>query len=273
MTPKEYLQKARGLIEKKGRLTPTQIYEELGQPPEGYRLKADGSGSVSIESREKRAGRRSKATEKRSKFDVTSTPIAGYEAKKLKQQSSEVRAQAEMFGLEPTQIEHLADQVDAEGLTAGAPGDPTNLLQVQQSEARYKDQIKLVVGRENAVTLNPAEESLRVIPKKFFDPIADPSTLPGIDIPIDTPVKEVQKTLSQIEFKGGKIVLKALPFVGAAAGIISAGEVPVVGDVVQAEPVAGGNTSLKTEDMQTGGDAYLSGSILLSVIAVQGCLS
>lgn len=261
MTPKEYLQKARSLIEKKGRLKPTEIYKELGQPPEGYRLKSDGRGSVSIESREKRAGRRSRATEKRSKFDVTSTPIAGYEAKKLKQQSSEVSAQAEMFGLEPTQIEHLADQADVEGLTAGAPGDPINLQQVRQSEARYKDQLKLAVGKKNAVTLNPAEESLRVIPKKFFDPLADPSTLPGIDIPVGTPIKDVQKSISQIEIRGGKAVLKALPIVGAAAGIISAGEafaagdvregtarsleavageVPVIGDVFQSEPVAGG---------------------------------
>ena len=265
MTPEKYLQKARNLIKEKGRLTPTEIYTELGDPPKGYRLKSDGRGSVSIETRESRAGRRSRATAKRSKFDVASTPLAGYEAKKIKEQRSQVSAQAEMFGLEPTQIEHLADQADVVDLTAGAPGDPTNLLQVRQSEARYKDQVKLAVGKENAVTLNPSEETLRVIPKKFFDPIADPSTLPGVDIPIGTPIEDVRKTVTQVDFKGGGARLKgagsALPLIGVAAGVLSAGqafaagdiqegvartaetvagEIPIAGDIVQSEPVAGG---------------------------------
>ena len=198
-------------------------------------------------------------TRRRTAFDQPSTEMAGYEAKQLKRQSTEVSARAEMFGLEPSQIEHLADQVDVEGLTVGAPGDPTNLMQVRQSEARYKDLVKLAVGKENAVTINPAEESLRVIPRKFFDPLADPATLPGVDIPIGTKVEEVQRLTAR--FKGGKALLNALPLLGLGAGIVSAGaqaqagemkgaaatlaetavgEVPVVGDIFQAEPVAGG---------------------------------
>lgn len=198
-------------------------------------------------------------TRRRASFDQPSTEVAGYEAKQLKKQRTRVSAQAEMFGLEPTQIEHLADQVDVKGLTAGAPGDPTNLLQVRQSEARYKDLVKLAVGKENAVTINPAEESLRVIPRKFFDPLADPSTLPGIDVAIGTKIEDVKNLV--LQFNGGKAVLQVLPLVGLGAAVVTAGgqamagertaagatlaeaavgEVPVVGDVLQSEPVAGG---------------------------------
>lgn len=205
---------------------------------------------------------------RRAKFDQPSTELAGYEAKKLKQQSTAVSAQAEMFGLEPTQIEHLADQADVQALTAGAGGDPTNLAQVRQSEARFKDKVKLAVGNEYGVTLNPAQESVKVIPKKYFDPIADPNTLPGVDIPIG----------SDFEIVGGSVKLRAarkaaglLPFAGAIAGGIVAGgqaiageteaakvtafetivgEVPAVGDIFTADPVAVGTGGQERTQME-----------------------
>ncbi len=148
---------------------------------------------------------------RRAKFDQPSTELAGYESKQLKQQSTAVSAQAEMFGLEPTQIEHLADQADIQALTSGAGGDPTNLQQVRQSEARFKDRVKQIVGNDYGVTLNPAEESVKVIPKKFFDPIADPNILPGVDIPIG----------SKFSFKGGAVkFLSKVPMLG---GVVAAG--------------------------------------------------
>lgn len=72
---------------------------------------------------------------------------------------------------------------------------------------------------------------------------------------------KIQSYKQLLDFKGGKAVLKSLPIAGAVVGIISAGEafaagdvregaarsletvageVPIVGDIVQSEPVAGG---------------------------------
>ena len=121
---------------------------------------------------------------RRARFDQPSTEMVGYEAKRLQQESTRISAEAEMFGLEPTQIEHLADQDDSRAMTSGAPGDPTNKLIVTQSEARLKDTVKQAAGSDFATTINPSTESIRVIPKQNFDPIADPATLPGIDISI-----------------------------------------------------------------------------------------
>ena len=168
---------------------------------------------------------------RRAKFDQPSTELAGYEAKQLKQQSTAVSAQAEMFGLEPTQIEHLADQADIQTLTSGSGGDPTNLQQVRQSEARFKDRVKQIVGNDYGVTLNPAQESVKVIPKKFFDPIADPNTLPGVDIPIG----------SKLDFgRGAARLLSKAPFLGgvvAGAATLASGGSPAqaLGAAVEAE--------------------------------------
>lgn len=73
MTSEEYLRKAKKLIEEKGKLTPTEIYAELGSPPEGYRLKSDGRGSVSIETKTARAARRAKAETERKAAATTQT--------------------------------------------------------------------------------------------------------------------------------------------------------------------------------------------------------
>ena len=133
---------------------------------------------------------------RRASFDRPSTEMAGYEAKQLQQESTRISAEAEMFGLEPTQIEHLADQEDVRNLTAGSGGDPTNKAIVTQTEARFKDKVKQLAPRGYAVTLNPTTDSVRVIESKFFDPIADPSTLPGIDIPIGS---DIEKGLAKIK--------------------------------------------------------------------------
>ena len=57
---------------------------------------------------------------RRTSFDQPSTELAGYEAKQLTRQVSDLNTQAEMFGVERSQLEHLADQDDARFITAGA---------------------------------------------------------------------------------------------------------------------------------------------------------
>ena len=58
---RQYRDAARAYVKENGRHTPTQLYEILGPPPDGFRLKADGRGSVSIDSFDKRRARRTRA--------------------------------------------------------------------------------------------------------------------------------------------------------------------------------------------------------------------
>jgi len=155
---------------------------------------------------------------RRAKFDQPSTEMAGYEAKRLQQESTRISAEAEMFGLEPTQIEHLADQEDVRNLTAGSGGDPTNKAIVKQTEARFKDRVKQLAPRGYSVTLNPTTDSVRVISNKFFDPIADPTTLPGVDIPIGSNIEEGLAKLNYLKPVGGSIRFQRRAAMAAAAG-------------------------------------------------------
>jgi len=190
-------------------LTWTQAANQAGFPGEwtSYKGKA-----------KPRTGDARGQARRRAKFDQPSTEIAGYEAKRLQQESTRISAEAEMFGLEPTQIEHLADQEDVRNLTAGSGGDPTNKAIVRQTEARFKDRVKQLAPRGYAVTLNPATESVRVISNKFFDPIADPATLPGVDIPIGSNIDEGLAKLNRVKVVDGGIRFQRRAAMAAAAG-------------------------------------------------------
>ena len=156
-------------------LSRQKLIKKLGQPP--GRITGNGKGGW-----KKRTGDKKGQRQRRASFDTTSTPVAAYEAKKLDQTSKRISDEASMFGLEPTQIEHILDQSDSKFITEGAAGDPSNKLTVPQSAARFKDKVKLAVDDSFAVTINPTENSIKIVPVQFFDPIVDPAELPGIDI-------------------------------------------------------------------------------------------
>ena len=129
-----------------------------------------------------RTGDKAGQASKRRKFDTNSTDLAKELANQLNSTKKQINGEASLYEVEPTQMEHLAHQDDAKAMTSGAPGDPDNKLIVKESDARFKDKVKQAVGNDYSVTNNPAEESVKVVENKFFDPIADPNTLPGKDI-------------------------------------------------------------------------------------------
>ena len=156
----------------------------------------------------------------RNNFDTTSTPIAHYESKQLSKTSSSLTREAKMFGLEGTRIEHLADQDDAKHMTAGAPGDPTNKAIVKASDAEFKNEVKRRLGKNYAVTLNAAEESVKAVPKKYYSSIADPNTLPGYNLRnLDDLAKLVARTSRKTMFGSvAGVLLGFLPEIDEITG-------------------------------------------------------
>ena len=171
---------------------------------------------------------------RRAKFDQPSTEMAGYESKRLQQEVARLNAEAEMYGLEPYQIEHLLDQSDAKSIQQGSSGDPTNKVIVTQTAARFKDRVKQNVPPGYTVTLNPTTESVRVVPDKFFDPVADPDTLPGVDVPVGSDISNLKNNLSATR---GSISFKRGALTGLAAGGIAA--LGPLGTAVSAAETAG----------------------------------
>ena len=176
---------------------------------------------------------------KRRKFDTTSTDLAAKEAKQLESTKQRINREAALYGLEPSQIEHIADQDDAQAMTSGAPGDPDNKLIVSESDARFKDKVKQAVGKDYAAVNNPLKESIKVISKKYFDPIANPDTLPGVDVRNDADLeavllssfmqskawKEGANAMREVVTKAGERTAKNLvPFAGTAFSADNTGQ-------------------------------------------------
>jgi hypothetical protein len=200
----------------------------------GYtgRWTSDGKGGV-----KQKSSTGGGQARRRRQFDRPSTDAASAEAKRLEQERLRINREAEMYGLEPTQIEHLADQSDSAAIKFGAAGDPSNKAIVRTSDARLKDLVKQKVGDDYAVTLDPSTESIKAIPKKYFDPLADPSTLPGKTI--RPGLVNAANFLGKAGVVGGIIAAGgqaiAGDFKGAAgtAADTAIGEIPVVGEALQ----------------------------------------
>lgn len=173
-----------------------ELIRQLGEPPGN--ITKNGKGGW-----KKRSGNRRGQAVRRRSFDTTSTPIASYEAKKLETQKKQINGEASMYGLEPMQTEHLADQNDAKNIQFGASGDPDNKLKVRQSDARFKDRVKQIAGDDYGVTVNSAEESVKVIPQKYFDTTADPNTLPGVDVRTDEDLNNLAENLKKLNGNNG----------------------------------------------------------------------
>ena len=172
-----------------------ELINQLGEPP--GKITKNGKGGW-----KKRSGNRRGQGVRRRSFDTTSTPLASYEAKKLDTSKKEINSKAAMYGLEPMQIEHLADQADSKNIQSGASGDPDNKLNVRQSDARFKDRVKQIVGNDYGVTVNPAEESVKVIPQKYYDQTADPNTLPGVEVKTDADLDNLPENLKKLNGNG-----------------------------------------------------------------------
>lgn len=195
-----------------------------------------------------RTGNQRGQAAKRRRFDSNSTNLAKKEANKLDSLKKKVNGEASLFGLEPTQMEHLADQDDAQAMTSGAPGDPDNKLIVKESDARFKDKVKQSVGKDYSVVNNPAEESVKVVKKKFFDPLADPNTLPGQDI---RNFKELQNFLEFIDVTEGRLadVAKGVSPRARFKGFPSSslGEsAPLGGNLIDTDPLGGNGLLMRT---------------------------
>lgn len=102
---RSYRSRARRLVINQGRMTPTQIYEKIGRPPEGVRLKADGKGNVTTEQVSNRRARRNRANAKRSADAKMSRPTLTPKEKKDKSKLEKQRTQERAEGKD-TEILH-----------------------------------------------------------------------------------------------------------------------------------------------------------------------
>lgn len=207
MSLQEWLRSANKLA-KEG-YSKEQVIEKLGEPL--GKITSNGKGGW-----KKRTGDRAGQRDRRAKFDTTSTPLAANGAKNLENKKKGINGKASMYGLEPMQTEHLYNQQSARKIEFGAAGDPDKKLLVKQSDARFKDAVERATKKTHEAVVNPAEEAIKAVPKKYFDPIADPNTLPG------TNLRNLEELAAFVRNGSGRSLLSAMPVVGLTAGGLEA---------------------------------------------------
>jgi hypothetical protein len=183
----------------KGQYGAAQMIRDWGYPkefgPEQFKIEFD-KGSVKRKDRSARQQHRGKADELRTKRDVTTTETAEAQRKALKaeiaKEAQSTLVQYGTGGAKPI-FEHNVQLSDPYWQTTDKPpGDPDNLsksdpfFEAQKTEfEKYNTQ----AGRPFVPTVNEITGELRVIPRQYFDSLADPSTLPGMDIALDAEPK------------------------------------------------------------------------------------
>ena len=216
MDAKEYRAKARAYVAKEGRKTPTEIYKAIGQPPTGYRLKADGRGSVTTESTTNRRGRKTRAESKRqealrlrppqTKEEENLRRRQNYKRTSIRQKGGSVvidhkidlsLLQSTVEGLPPEQAKARIEQLEKSyGPLGDRPqnrqiiGEYTNELKRQQTKA-VQSKLRSMEARQPSRKITPTPVNFgggtRLMFNAEFDPTPDPGTRRGGGVEVSDP--------------------------------------------------------------------------------------
>jgi len=206
----EYRKQARDLVAEKGRMTPTEIIKEIGNPPPGIRLKSDGRGSVTTEPIDKRRARREKAETKRSK---AVKPKTEGEAAYMRQVQRQARAQSQsteaqfVSGGRPSIAEHDVRV---------ASGGSSEFMSVSDPEFKlHKDKIEDAAyrkfGEKVVVDIDDVSGDVRLIPAQYHNKYQPTSQQPGIDIPMGTDIDKALNKFASTKFKPTRLIDRFTP--------------------------------------------------------------
>lgn len=209
------LNQAEAYRKKHGSLTGNSFY----RLPDGekIRIRSKDEGRLSAEN----VSTKDKADAKRKSFEQPSTDSAHKENSRIKNLNQTLNKEGKMMGLGGVRNEHIVDQFGADSFTAGSSGDPGNQIPVRESDALYKNKLAKWAAKNNfVVTLNPTTDSFRLIQQDNFDPLVDPTDLPGFDVAPETNLKQFE---SHVKLTNGGMRFKATG-IGALAGLVSSEE-------------------------------------------------
>ena len=258
---KTWIQEANRLLRENPELTKKEVETLLSKQGKDKPTGIESHGSRSFKKKTRSTGQR----QRRKAQEQVSTETASEYTKTQRRLMQEDLGIAEYAGLDKPFFEHKYSQDVSGLLEEGAPGD--YVARFPESESALKTEAERVSRQnfDNKFAIVNTATDLKAVPVEAFSELIDPEDLPGFKIDPDIPLKEQFSAATQVDFKGGGARLKgagsALPLIGVAAGALSAGqafaagdiqegvartaetvagEIPIAGDIVQSEPVAGG---------------------------------
>jgi len=269
------LLKAKNYKQKHGDLKGNSFY----RLPDGenIRVRTKDGGRLSVEA----VATKDKADAKRKSFEQPSTDSAYKKNQADKILRKQINNEASLYRFEGVRNEHIVNQRNSTGFSSGSTGDPNNQLNILKSDSIFKNQLESDAAKLNAsVTIDPSSESFRVIPDKFFDPNADPSTLPGVNVPPNSSLDNLADNFKKLVVRSGnginQLVLDAAPILrnpvvnratkGVAA--VVATSLGVAGDVdASVNGIKNGSSQEKSKQLSGNFDALSGLSGLASLAA------
>ena len=185
---RQYRDAARAYVKENGRQTPTQLYEVLGPPPDGFRLKADGRGSVSIESKVNRRGRRIRANDLRIKRAKSKGILEDSNYRSQQRRANLISSSTlhqHAAGGRPSIVEHDV------ALQAGGSNSFTSISDpdFKQHKDNVESKVYSKFGKDKfVVDIDNVSGDVRVIPAATHNKFQDTSKQKGVSIPQGTKV-------------------------------------------------------------------------------------
>ena len=191
MDTKQWIDLANQRLRSNPDLSPNQISDQLTK--EGH------SRPPNITNKGGRFGPRYRGSNqriKRREHEKTSTDTARERNKTLKKQRSEDLGIAEHAGLAKPHGEHIISQDSSDAIQQGAAGDLVTNIPADLAGKKTEVEQYIRDNHKDKYSVGLGRNGIRVIPKEYFDEIADLDSLPGIDIDEDEPIEDQLKDLN-----------------------------------------------------------------------------
>ena len=264
MDQKNWITKANKMLKEYPGMSKDEVIKTLKDQgfarPTGIEGRDSRSFKKKTRSSSGRAGRKAQ--------EQVSTEASAKNTKLQRQLIAEDLGIAEYSGLEKPFFEHTYSQDVSGLLEEGAPGDYVKRLPTQDSAFKTEAERISRQNYKNRFAILTTPEGFRAVPREYFSELADPSTLPGIDLDPNVSIKEqFSKYTSSFNFnkgsarfnrnlsKFGKGASKFIPgslddaIIGGVLGTGAAGAVLLTGG----SPVQAGEAFLETGvDVATG---------------------
>ena len=191
---RQYRDAARAYIKKNGRHTPTQLYEILGLPPDGFRLKADGRGSVSIESFTNRRERRTRANDLRVKRSQSKGIVedSNYRSQLRIAKTRSDSTLHRYANPNPSIVEHDV------ALRAGGSNSYTSISDplFKQFKDNLESKVYSKFGDKYVVDIDDVSGGARVIPRSSHNKYQPTSKQPGFTVDLGDDISALIKKLN-----------------------------------------------------------------------------
>ena len=215
---KDWIDKANLMLRKNPNMSKQEVINSLKKQGLDRPTGIEGKGPRRFGPKSRSVGGRSR----RKTQEQVSTQQSAEFTKKQRQLMSEDVGIAQHAGMEEPFFEHKYSQDVSGLLEEGAPGDYVDRFPEQSSAFKTEAERINRQNYRNRFAILTTPTGFRAVPREYFSELADPFSLPGIDLDETVSIKkQLDQGFSNLKFgKGAVRFLSKVPMLG---GVLAAG--------------------------------------------------